>query len=73
VGFTDKHQIKSFLESFENKRGRTLVIIDYGNVVKWELSLGWKIGIKQLSILIKNFSLGRNYLINPPCFFKAYD
>lgn len=58
----DKSRIRSFLESFRSKREKTLVIVDYGNVVKWEQSLGWKIGIKQLSILIKNFSLGKKSL-----------
>lgn len=54
----DQQEIKHFLESFTDKRNRTIVIIDYGNVEKWKNSLKWKVGIKELAGLIKNFSIG---------------
>lgn len=55
-------EIKNFLESFNTKKTRTIVIVDYGNVEKWKNSLGWKVGIKQLADLIKNFSYGSQSL-----------
>ncbi len=58
----DQEEIKKFLKSFETKRERTVVIIDYGNVEKWKNSLKWLIGIKELALLIKNFSLGKQFL-----------
>ena len=39
-----------------------MVIIDYGNVEKWKFSLGWKVGIKELGQLVKNFSIGTEWL-----------
>lgn len=58
----DSSEIKKFLELFESKRNRTIVIVDYGNVEKWKESLGWKIGIKELSQLVKSFSQGQQFL-----------
>lgn len=58
----EKEKIKIFLESFDKKRDRTIVVIDYGNVDKWKESLGWKIGINELAQLIKNFSFGKMFL-----------
>ncbi len=58
-----KHQeIKKFLESFESKKDRTIVIVDYGNVEKWKRSLKWKVDIKKLAQLIKNVSFGNQFL-----------
>lgn len=59
----EKKEIKSFLESFDDlKKKRTIVIIDYGNVEKWKNSLRWKVDIKNLANLIKNFSYGNQSL-----------
>lgn len=58
----NKKEIKEILKDFENKTDRTIVIVDYGNVNKWEKSLGWKIGIKELSGLIKKLSFGKQFL-----------
>lgn len=58
----DHEEIKKFLKSFESKRDRTIVIVDFGNVEKWKHSLGWIIGIKELAQLVKNFSYGKKPL-----------
>jgi len=58
----EKAEIKKFIGSFSNKQERTVVIIDYGNVEKWKHSLSWKVGIKQLGNLVKNFSKGKKFL-----------
>lgn len=53
-----KKEITDFLDSFKAKCGRTIVIIDYGNVEKWKHGLGWKVGIRELAQLVKRFSHG---------------
>lgn len=58
----DKEGIKRFLEFFEYKKGRTIVIVDYGNVDNWRNSLGWTVDIQKLAILIKNISFGNQFL-----------
>lgn len=55
-------EIKKFIELFENKRSRTIIIVDFGNVDKWKESLNWKIGLQELAKLIKNFSIGNREL-----------
>lgn len=55
-------EIKTFLDGYEGKRERTIVIVDFSNVEKWKKSLGWKIGIQELSRLVRNFSIGQQYL-----------
>ncbi|MFA4890177.1 MAG: hypothetical protein WC587_00870 [Candidatus Paceibacterota bacterium] len=55
--------IKEFLDSFKEKRERTITVVDYGNVDKWKENLGWKVGIKELGNLVKNFSYGKKFLI----------
>ena len=50
------------LKKYEQTKERTIVIIDFGNVQKWEVSLGWKVGIKQLKDVIKHFSAGKKFL-----------
>ena len=57
-----KLEIAKFLLDFENKRDRTIVIIDYGNVNKWKDSLGWDVGIRELAKLVKHFSSGKRFL-----------
>jgi uncharacterized LabA/DUF88 family protein len=57
-----KEEINKILKDLETTRDRNIVIVDYGNVQKWEKSLGWKIGIKELSNLIKHISFGKKYL-----------
>ncbi|MBI2552555.1 NYN domain-containing protein [Candidatus Uhrbacteria bacterium] len=58
----NQEEIKKFLESFQSRQDRTIVIVDYGNVEKWKNSLGWKVGIKQLGNLVKHFSSGKQFL-----------
>jgi len=58
--FMNQEEIRRFLSSFEGKRDRTIVIVDFGNVEKWKVNLGWKVGIRELSCLIRNFSSGEN-------------
>ena len=58
----NKTEIKKFIGSFSGTRERTIVIIDYGNVEKWKHSLGWKVGIRELGKLVKNFSTGKKFL-----------
>ena len=55
-------EIKSFFEKFSEKRSRTIVILDFGNVVKWQVSLKWRIGIRHLGNIVKNFSTGQKFL-----------
>ncbi len=57
-----KEEIKKFVESFSDKQERTLVVVDYGNVEKWKNSLDWKVGIKELGNLVKNFSKKKKFL-----------
>jgi uncharacterized LabA/DUF88 family protein len=58
----DKSEIIKFIEEFSDKKERTIIIIDYSNVEKWKNSLNWKVGIKEMSQLIKNFSFGKKFL-----------
>lgn len=51
-------EIKTFLESFTDKTGRSIVIVDFGNVNKWEKNLGWRVGMQELARLVKSFSRG---------------
>ncbi len=54
----NSREITTFLESFTSKKERTVVIVDFGNVDKWEKSLGWRVGIQELSRLVKHFAQG---------------
>ncbi len=58
----DKAKIKQFLSNHSGKRERTIVMVDFSNVEKWKESLGWTVGVAELSKLIKNFSTGQKYL-----------
>jgi len=55
-------EIKYFLENLKQTRNRNIVIIDFGNVQKWENSLGWKIGVHELGNLTKHLSTGSKFL-----------
>jgi len=55
-------EIKDFLDSFREKKKRTIVIVDFGNAEKWRYNLGWKVGIRELGKLVKNFSIGKKFL-----------
>lgn len=58
----DKEGIKKFLESFQNRKERTIVIVDYGNIDKWKNNLEWKVDIQKLAVLVKSFSIGNQFL-----------
>ena len=58
----NQNEIKKFLETFNDKKERTIVIVDYGNVEKWKNSLKWKVDIKRLAGLVKNLSFGKQFL-----------
>ena len=58
-------EIKAFIEAYTPKRQRTLVIVDFANVSKWNegnVALGWDVGVPQLAKLIKNFAYGKQEL-----------
>jgi len=54
--------IKRFLETHAARRERTVVIVDFGNVEKWKHGLGWRVGIRELAVLVKHFSYGQRFL-----------
>lgn len=58
----NKVEISKLLSKHKKFESRTIVIIDFANVDKWQYSLGWKIGIKQLSNLTKQLTSGKKYL-----------
>lgn len=58
----NQEEIKKFLESFVSKRERTIVIVDFGNVEKWKHGLGWRVGIRELAVLVKNLTYGKKFL-----------
>jgi len=62
MNYMNPVEIKTFLESYQDKRERTLVIVDFSNVEKWRVSLGWKIGIQELAKLVKSFTFGKQHL-----------
>lgn len=55
-------EITTFLNSFTQKRERTIVVVDFGNVDKWKENLGWRVGIQELGRLVKNFAFGNKGL-----------
>ena len=57
-----KEKINKILTDINKTQDRNIVIIDYGNVQKWEEGLRWKIGIKELRNLIKHFTKGKKFL-----------
>lgn len=56
------NQIKIYLAKYVDKKSRTIVIVDFGNVEKWKKSLGWLVGIQELAVLTKSFSSGQKFL-----------
>lgn len=58
----NKEEISKFLQYFENKKERTIVVIDYGNVDKWKEDLNWNVDIQYLGNLIKYLSINNKKL-----------
>lgn len=54
--------IRNLLASWESLRERTIVIVDFGNVEKWRVSLGFPVGVRELARLAKSFSYGKRSL-----------
>jgi uncharacterized LabA/DUF88 family protein len=57
----ERKEIDQVLSLLEQTKQRNIVIVDYGNVQKWENSLNWPIGIKELGVLVRRIS-GREFL-----------
>ena len=55
-------EIEKILLILESTKDRNLVVLDYGNIQKWENTLGWKIGIKELKNLVKHMTSGKKFL-----------
>ncbi|HNT30459.1 MAG TPA: NYN domain-containing protein [bacterium] len=55
-------EIKQLLAELEQKRDRTIVIVDWANVERWKESLGWEIDIQKLGKLVKHFASGKAFL-----------
>lgn len=58
----NKAEITLFLKKTSKSASRNLIIIDFANVDRWQESLGWPVGIKQLADLLKHISVGKKYL-----------
>ncbi|MDO8436101.1 MAG: NYN domain-containing protein [bacterium] len=58
----NSQEIATFLDSFADKKERTIVVVDFGNVDKWEKDLGWRVGIQELGRLVKHFAQGNKAL-----------
>lgn len=54
----NQQQIKQYLGAWGLDTKKTIVIVDFANVEKWKESLGWNIGVRELSNLAKKFSSG---------------
>ncbi len=52
----NKGQITQLFSEWKPHKKRTLVVIDFANVVKWKQNTGWRIGISNLKNLIRNLS-----------------
>jgi len=58
----NKKEIKNIIESIGKTKDRNIVIVDFGNVEKWKNNLGWKVGIRELGVLVKKLSIGHKFL-----------
>jgi len=58
----NRDEVSNFLIKCERTKERNIVIIDFANVDRWEESLGWKVGIKNLGNLISHISYGKKFL-----------
>jgi uncharacterized LabA/DUF88 family protein len=55
-------KIRKYLENYASRRNRTIVVVDFGNVEKWKHGLRWRVGIRELATLVRNFSYGNRFL-----------
>ncbi|MBU4369440.1 NYN domain-containing protein [Patescibacteria group bacterium] len=58
----NKQEINDFFKYFDNKKERTIVIVDFGNVEKWKHGLKWRVGIRELAVLVRHFTYGHRFL-----------
>lgn len=58
----NKSEISKILGELEKTKERSIVVIDFSNVIHWQNDLGWEIGIKELKNLIKHFTFGKKFL-----------
>ena len=57
-----KKEISKLLGLFTKTLDRNIVIVDFANVDRWQDSLGWSIGIKNLGQLVSYMSKGKKFL-----------
>ncbi len=57
-------EIGVFLKNHELKLSRTIVIVDFGNVEEWKYGLNWRVGVRELGVLAKHFSKGKNSFVD---------
>lgn len=55
-------QIAQFLDTLAKTRERNMVVVDFANVDRWQDSLSWPVGIKQLGKLVSHISYGKKFL-----------
>lgn len=58
----NKSEINQFLKLLSKTIDRNIVIVDFANVDRWQDSLGWSVGIKNLGRLMSYMSKGKKYL-----------
>jgi uncharacterized LabA/DUF88 family protein len=58
----NKKEISNFLNLLSKTIDRNIVIIDFANVDRWQDSLGWPVGIKNLGQLVSYISKGKKFL-----------
>lgn len=58
----NKKEISRFLEKLSRTKERNIVVIDFANVDRWQDSLEWPVGIRQLGKLVSHISFGKKFL-----------
>ena len=58
----NRQEIKKFIEKLSKTKERNIVIIDFANVDRWQESIGWPVGLKQLGKFISHVSYGKKFL-----------
>jgi uncharacterized LabA/DUF88 family protein len=58
----NKSDIKNFLSQLSKTIDRNIVIVDFANVDRWQDTLNWPVGIKNLGQLVSYMSKGKKFL-----------
>jgi uncharacterized LabA/DUF88 family protein len=58
----NKQAINQLISKLGLTKDRNVIVVDFANVDRWQESLGWTVGIKQLGQLITHISQGKKYL-----------